>query len=165
MRLGFMLLELLIVLLLVGLLACYTLPCFSLFDGWIVRMELDSLYFRFLALQQRARMGNCTKKLILNSQEGSYRVEGEKPQYLAKEVCFKKWPHSPRATQGHPTKNEGCITFQNNRVLFYASGDIDAGSVYLSDTQGRFLYRLTANVGKESALSKYYANNGQWLRL
>ena len=61
----------------------------------------------------------------------------------------------------HPMRRSQEISFENNHIIFYADGTIQAGTVYLVDVNKKLLYALTSGVGHISFLRKY-RYDGSW---
>jgi len=53
------------------------------------------------------------------------------------------------------------ITFTNNRIIFYPTGIISAGTVYLIDQAKQVMYALSNGVSQISFL-RTYRYNGSW---
>ncbi len=159
---GFTLLELLIVLSLVTLSAGLGFAWVSVFDRFMVRLELDTLYTHCMRLQQEAQLTGQTKELIFDRVRQRYQI-GQKQYVLSSHVRF-----AERAeVQGPPSQSRGHqlgITFVKNKMIFYPDGIISSGTVYLTDKAKKYLYALSVGVSQVSYVRKYVYQNG-WVLL
>jgi len=159
---GFAVLELLIVLSLITLSAGLGLAWFSVFDRFMIRLELDTLYTHCMRLQQEAQLTGQTKELIFDHVHHSYEI-GQKWYVLSSHVRF-----AERADiQGPPSQRKGHqqgITFIKDKILFYPDGIISSGTVYITDKAKKYLYALSVGVSQVSYIRKYVYQNG-WVIL
>jgi type II secretory pathway pseudopilin PulG len=164
MRQGFALLEFLIVIALCVLMASLVMSGSALFDQLLVRMEMDTLYTRILALQHRARLTNTDQALIFDVDANSYH-DDTRLHHLTPPVCF----GFPSAVKGPPSQPnaqlKSAVTFPENRIVVKPDGDVmSSGSVYLTDKNRQCLYALTISVAQVSYVRCYIYENG-WARL
>lgn len=152
---GFTLIELMIVLALCMLGATLVFQSRSLFHETGIRVEQDLLYATCLYLQQSAMMNN--EEVILafdHDASQGYSFEGTE-RSLYPQVRFGVIP-GVKGPPSSPTKElRSGITFRKKCITFYPDGIIDAGTVYLTDTDNHYLYALSSGVGAVSYLRRY----------
>jgi type II secretory pathway pseudopilin PulG len=163
-REGFTLIQVLIVLALSALLAGVTVPVFTFFDKLSARAELDRLYELCVLLQQRAQLENREYMLEFDLQKHTYAAQDQ--QYaLSKNVRFgvlqgvKGPPAQPHRLLAQP------VTFPHNTIIFYPSGVIHPGSLYLVDRSTSSLYALTVSVSAFSYIRRYSYTTSGWKAL
>lgn len=157
---GFMLLEVAIVLALIAIGAALTIPTFRIFDRLMVKTEIDVLYLAIKSLEQKAITSGKSYDLIFNEKDNSYTAEG-----LVYHL------HSPaifgivERVVGPPSNPQKIITkavnFPDNKITIFADGVIQAGSIYITDKNKKYLYALTCPVSDISYLRRY-VYNGHW---
>ena len=163
MRSGMMLLELIAVLALLIVTVSLSLPVFSVFDRFLVRTELDTLYLTCTALQHEAQLTGKAQELRFIVKEHAY-AWGDKRHRLHDAVRFGTVPNvagppaAPHAIITHP------VTFPGNKIVFYPDGIVQAGAVYLVDKARRFLFALTCPVSHISYMRRY-AYQARWAPL
>lgn len=159
---GFLLLYVSMVLAFVLIIVMLAVPHLSFLSRHVVRQEVENLkqfitYAHRLALAT-GEMQTLTIDAIHN------KVSGAGRQYqLARGVRFGVLPH----VQGPPAHPDGVIlqptTFKNNQIVCYAHGIIDAGTLYITDDRGSWLYAVSSGVSPVSYLRTYYYD-GSWKR-
>ena len=160
---GLTLVEMLVVLALVAFLFTLSSSNFSFFHRITVRAQLEQLQMVCRHLQQRAMTLNQQQELMFDEVTNSYSF-GKQTTVLPHFVRFgvlpgvKGPPATPTTALSHP------ITFKKNRIVFHPDGIISPGTVYLMDTNNRFLYALSCGVAQVSFLRLYRYRNG-WEQL
>lgn len=132
---GFSLFELTIVIALISFIALISLEGFSWYDQYRVHQELDHLYTFFCTLSLRA----CAQQKPLTITLADIILD--------------------------PAVTISQNTFVQNRIIFFPDGKIQPGSLYLTDTQERYLYALTIPVGQVSYIRRYRYDHHRWVLL
>lgn len=158
---GFSLFELCIVLALVAFFATIALVTFPSYDQLFVHAELDRLYTAFLACAHKAIASGTTQTISFDSKQMSYKCDGI-TYPLANRVCFGSVEQSwgPPANPREPIKEP--ITFVHQRALCYPDGKIQAGTIYLTDTNHTSMFAITSSVGQVSYLRRYRYTHQTW---
>ena len=155
---GFTLIELAIVLALFLLLTIFTQINFNFLDRMILHTEIEKLYSICRYLQQCALVNNKQQELVFSQDNKCYRHNNHDEKLSAK-VSFGFIP----GTKGPPASAnkliQKSITFANNRIIFYPTGIISAGTVYLTDQAKQIMYALSNGVSQISFLRTYRYNN------
>lgn len=162
-RQGFLLFELLLVFGLVSFIACLAFIQMRFLTHSYVRAEIEALYQMCLYAQRRAISSGQTCTVVLDIAKHSYACN-DHVCVFAGNVRFGVLPH----VKGPPSAPQQALvhasTFKNNRINCSPDGIIDAGTVYLIDTDKQSLYALTSGVAPYSFIRTYrYA--GKWQRL
>ncbi len=157
---GFSLIEALVVLALITLIAGLGLCNLRSFYGLMVRADIEKLYTVCMYLQQKALSSQTKQVLRFDVGRKSYAYD-DGTQQLNSRVCYGFIP----GVQGPPSSPHAPIgkqlSFENDHIIFYADGTIQAGTVYLVDVNKKSLYALTSGVGHISFLRKY-RYDGSW---
>jgi len=160
---GFTLLEVVIVLALIAIGAALTIPMFRIFDRLMVKTEVDVLYLAIKSLEQKAITSGKAYELVFNEKDNSYTVESI-VYHLHSPAIFgivEKVTGPPSNPQKIITKS---INFPDNKITIFSDGVIQAGSVYITDKNKKYLYALTCPVADISYLRRY-VYNGRWTLL
>ena len=158
---GFSLLELCIVIALVALLATIGLITFPSYDRLFVHTELDRLYTVFLACAHKAIATNTVQTILFDIKNNSYILDNISHP-LTQHVCFGFIPKSS-GPPAHPVQPiEDAVTFVHQQALFYPDGKIQAGTIYLTDTDKQNMFALTSAVGQVSYVRRYRYTANAW---
>lgn len=124
----------------------------------VVRAEIEKLHSICCYLRQVAQLSNRQCILSFDTLNGSYTYENTH-ELLPKYVHFGAAPDllGP-PSDPHKKINHG-VTFPLNQIIFYPTGIVHAGTVYLSDIDNTCTYALTCAVSQASYLRKYYYNS------
>lgn len=156
---GFLLLEVLVVLALVAALMALSGACSSFVRRALVRAEIEKLHTICCYLKQVAQVSNGQCTLSFDVQKGLYRYE-DTVETLPKQVMF----GAPMRVLGPPSAPLKAVTrgvtFPQDQIVFYPSGIVHAGTVYLSDTGGAYTCALSCAVSQVSYLRKYFYDDG-----
>ena len=164
---GFSLIETGIVLMLLSALMCLGMHSFQEYDRLLLHNELNRLYMLCIAYSQRAALQqrpyeitfSSTNSQIINITEPSQ----EEIHHLTNGTQFgiltsvKGPPATPQNFITQP------ITFVGNKITFYPDGKIQPGTLYLTDTNKRWLYALSCSVGTLSYLRRYRYEQNKWI--
>lgn len=147
---GYSLIEICIV---VALIACTALVgsfAISWIDHALVRTQLDTIYHLFRALSRKAMLDGTIHTLFFEEKSLAY---DDQTLDLYPKIIF-----------GTPEHTKP-ITFVEKRVLFFPDGNIQAGSLYITDTAHRWYYALTCAVGHTCYIRRYRYHNNHWVLL
>lgn len=157
---GFSLIEVLIVLALIGTITALAIWNTQSLYRLTVRADIEKLYTTCLYLQQKALSCQEKQTLYFALDKKTYRYENC-AERLNTQVLY----GFIAGAKGPPSSPHVLITqensFENNQIVFYPDGVIQAGTLYLTDVNKRVLYALTSGVGQVSFLRKYYYD-GSW---
>lgn len=131
---GFLLFELMIILLMMTMIGMAGCAVYTSWNHLIVRQELDRLQTLFFAYSAQAV--RLQKSISCSLADIA----------LAPGVCF----------------GPDC-TFSQREVIFYPDGKIKPGTLYLTDTQHKWWYALTCQVGEISYLRRYRQEGTKWV--
>lgn len=152
---GFLLLEVLVVLALIAVLMALSSAHSNFVRRALVRAEIEKLHTICSYLKQVAQVSNTQCILTFDVAQGSYRYE-DTVEKLPKQIVFAA-PHGvlgpPSAPQKAVTKG---VTFPQDRIVFYPTGIVHAGTVYISDREGTYTCALSCAVSQVSYLRKYF---------
>ena len=151
---GFTLFEVSIVIMLVVLMVSLGMGYFRVIDRTLVRMELDKLYMLFVKLQQRARYEQKNLEISFDAVNNSYTY-GNTVEKLAQGTQFGIIPNAKGPPSSPTTVLKNPVTFVDQRVIFYADGTIQAGTLYLTNTAHTILYALSCPISQVSYIRRY----------
>ncbi len=159
---GFTLIEVTIVLSLILLIATISIPSLLFLNQQVVVSDLEKLNMIFPYLQQCAVSSNKNITLKFDPINHEYSFENQKVK-LSRNVEF-GIKNEIKGSPASASKNiNSPISFVNNQTIFYSTGKIQPGSVYLIDSAKKYLYALTVPVSQISFIRKYRYENGKWL--
>ena len=157
-RPGFTLIELAVVLALFLLLTIFSQININFLDRMILHTEIEKLQTICRYLQQCSLVSNKEQELVLSQANKSYRYNNHNEMLPAK-VSFGFIPGSKGPPASADKLIQKPITFVNNRIVFYPTGIISAGTVYLTDQKKQVMYALSNAVSQISFLRTYRYNN------
>lgn len=150
---GFSLMELCIVIALCALLVSLGTSFFAVHKRMLVRMDFDALYAVCVSLAQRAVALQQEQKLVFDGAAHAYSVNGQR--YTMSAAYF----GVPIGAMGPPSDPHAIITdpvhFRDHTILFYPDGKIQAGTVYLTDSDHTIGYALTCPIAQFSYIRRY----------
>lgn len=151
---GASLVELLVVCTAIVLLAGLSIQYLSIIQRSAVRTEAALLYTACRFMQRLACATQQEQRLILDPIHNSYRYHGIEHR-LHHQVQFGFMPN----TKGPPASPEYLvhkpITFVDNAIIFYPTGIISAGTIYITDAHRSCCYALSNGVAQVSCLRMY----------
>jgi type II secretory pathway pseudopilin PulG len=160
---GYLLIEVCICIVLILILSTIAVPSLRFLNQQILNSDLEKLNMTFAFMQQDAVSSNKNETLIFNDNK-SYSFLNYKEK-LSNNIEFgllpkiKGPPSSPNKVVTNP------ISFTNNKVIFYSNGQIQPGTVYLTDKFKEYQYALTVPISQVSFIRKYKNENGKWILL
>ncbi len=157
---GSLLLEVSLVVLLFSILAGLVTFNVGFLHNMVLRSEVEKLYTICRYLQQKAMTCNKEFTLIFDPEHKIYTYDNAHEQ-LPAHIDFGFFPgaHGPPSA---PTKLlHTAVTFPGKRIVFYPSGIIQPGTVYLVDKNKEYMYALSCPVSVISYIRKY-TYNGSW---
>lgn len=162
-KLGFLLVELAIVLLAFCIVIGFTLSNFSYLNRILIHCELDKLHAAALYASRCAQVSNRECSLIFDVKNNGYTVQKHQEK-LAKgvEFGFLQGAKGPPSIPHTPIKS--AITYRGSHITFYPSGIMQAGTVYLIDEQKTMMYALSSPVAQYSFMRKY-RYDAQWAHI
>jgi len=157
---GFTLIELAVVLALFLLLSIFVQVNINFLDRMILHTEIEKLQTICRYLQQCALVSNKQQELIFSQANKSYHHHNHN-ETLPTKVSFDfiSGAKGPPASANKLIQKS--ITFANNRIIFYPTGIISAGTVYLTDQTKQAMYALSNGVSQISFL-RTYRYNSSW---
>jgi type II secretory pathway pseudopilin PulG len=156
---GISLIELLVVCVLITLLAGLSISMISILQHTAVRAELALLQTTCRYMQQLASATHQEQRLYLDPIHNSYRYNAI-THTLHPQVQF-GYLHN---TKGPPANSDSLInkpvSFVDNVIIFYPTGIISSGTLYLTNTKRTCCYALSNGVAHVSYLRSYIYKNG-----
>jgi type II secretory pathway pseudopilin PulG len=165
-RPGFMLIEIGVVLGLLMIMMGLAMPSLMFIHKQMAHAELEKLYARVCFLRARAIMSNHIQTLHFDEYSASYQTgDSQQKIHLSNHVQFAVVPQllGPPSNPTHQILSP--VTFPHNTLTLYPDGTMQAGAVYLTDSNSRCLYALTIPVGQRSCVRKYRYDTGTWVLL
>jgi len=157
---GFTLIELAVVFALFLLLTILIQINSNFLNRLIIQSEIEKLYTICRYLQQCALVSNKEQALIINQDLKSYQYQNH-TETLPVQVSF----GFVSGTKGPPSCADNmirsAITFTRNRIIFYPTGIISSGTIYLTDHVKQVMYALSNGVSQISFL-RIYRYDGTW---
>jgi prepilin-type N-terminal cleavage/methylation domain-containing protein len=153
-KLGFSLIELMLVVSLTAILVTVTFTNFSFLNRTIIAQEIDKLYAAILFTQNWAIVSNKTQTIVFDKAQKLYSFNG-RIEKLAKPLEFGFLPlvKGPPSAPTHDINNP--ITFKNNTLECTPQGIISSGAIYIVDKDKTCMYALSSSVSQVSFLRKY----------
>lgn len=138
----------------------------SWFSNFAAQTELKRIQSFFRYMQQKAITQKQDIKVILDVEKNWFKetdVTGNETFELQEHMRFKVCP----GIQGPPSSPIYAvtkpITFPNNEVIFYKTGVLSSGTMYLLDTQSNTQYALSNAVSSISFVRLYQYANETWI--
>lgn len=151
---GSTLLEVVVVCALFVTLATLCIGAYRFFHRFAAQIELEQLYMACRYMQRRAMCTHQEQHLVFNLQERRYQY-ANRSHTLMNGVEFGVI-NGVQGPPAHPTHAViKPITFPNNTIIFYPSGIISSGSVYITDNAHSCCYALSNGVSSISLLRRY----------
>jgi len=121
----------------------------------LVRAEIEKLHTICCYLKQVAQVSNKQYVLNFNVDQGCYSYNNT-VETLPKQLVFGVAPGvlGPPSAPHKPIARG--VTFPNGQIVFYPSGIIHAGTVYISDNDYTYTYALSCAVSHFSYIRKYF---------
>ena len=162
-RNGYLLIELLIVFSLFIFCATVMIYHKNYLHRLVVRAELEKLYTTCIYLRAKAVTDNKELMLHFDQTKQNYSY-GTVTEHLPKLVQFGslKGAEGPPSTANLPINSP--ITFVQQRIIFYPTGIIQSGTIYLVDRNKTVMYALSNPVSHVSFLRRY-RYDGAWHQL
>jgi len=161
-RVGYLLFELLVVLVLIAIVALATMGTGSWQSHQLLRYEVDTLYYAIIAASQRALCRGTLERLSFPTRT-SWRSAATE-HTLAESVTFGTIPQL-KGPPSHPvTTVTDPISFVGHGIICYPNGQVQPGTVYFTDEQ-QHVYAITCPVSSISYMRRYRYVDGRWERL
>jgi len=161
-RPGFSLIELTIILALVSLIACLTLPLLTFFNRFALLAQAEKIVSMVTYVQHKAIIEHETHTLTLDTAHARY-MDDKFTEILNPPIQFGIKPN----TYGPPSKPTTLLTrpstFANDQILFYPNGTISSGTVYLTDTSKAFMYAISIGVAQMPYVRLYRHAGNTWM--
>lgn len=152
---GFLLFELLVVIALMVILTGLVGSNSSFLRKALVRAQIEKLHTVCCYLKQLAQVSNKQYVLRFDVDQRSYSYDNM-VEILPRHLVFGVAP----GILGPPSAPYKLIargvTFPNNQIIFYPSGIVHAGTVYISDNDYTYTYALSCAVSHFSYIRKYF---------
>lgn len=136
-----------------------TIASISFLHRFAVQIELEQLYMACRYMQRRAMCTHQEQYIHINETKGSYTFAGRQHQ-LSPQVIFGIMP----GIKGSPSQTSQSIsrpiTFINNKIIFYPTGIVSSGTLYLTDRKKTCCYALSNGVSHISLIRRYRYHNG-----
>jgi len=116
-------------------------------------------------MQQKATIQQQDIKVVFDTEKNQCREIGQTGNEvltLHKDIRFQALAHvqGPPSSPSHAITKP--ITFANNTIIFYKTGVLSSGVVYLLDTQNNVQYALSNAVSSISFIRLYQYAAGKW---
>lgn len=160
---GYILVELLVVIVLFGCIFGAGALSVRWIEQLLVRAELDKFLMVCYSLQQRARATGKEILLTFDQEKKSYHF-GNQNESMVPGVYFAFPDHAPTLSNS-TLRMKKPITFVENKISFYPSGIVQAGTVCFSNFSKKVGYALSSSVGVLSQLRQYAWNGRSWKQL
>ena len=161
---GSSLVELSVLLGIFSITASLAIPNLFFLNKNTVRFETEKLCMTFNYLRQKAIASGEQELLKFDKARGVYSYDGH-VEKLPASVQFGFVPRA-KGPPGDPKKAlKDPVTFKGCKVIFYPTGIIDSGSVYLTDSKKSCGYALSNAISQISYLRGYRFDCGSWVRL
>ena len=159
-RSGFSLIETMVVITIIGILAVTVHVNTSFFTASLMRAQLTSLCNMCQLARHTAMASNSTETITFDLRAHTYRWKDRVEQL----PIGMKFGYIP-GTKGPPSNPVAPlytpVTFTGSHITFYPDGIIQAGTVYLVDTNATTMYALSNAVAHISYL-RLYRYDGAW---
>lgn len=126
----------------------------SFFNNALEKAEVERFYITALHLGHCAQTTHTIQELVINPENGSYSTK-KTTVFLKSGLQFGK----PSITLSQNIN--GKTSFAHNKIVFYPSGIISAGTVYFTRTDSSRMYAISSAVSSISFLRKYQYD-GSW---
>jgi len=156
---AFSLLELMIVIALFSLVSMISIGSYQSYHRFLISVELNQLRLLLLCLRYKAMALHSTISVLLNPAQHSYTFDNQAHHMRC--ALFNYLP----GTMGPPAYPHQmivkAITFDHDRINFYADGSVSAGTLYVTDKQNSCMYALTIAVNEFFNIRIYSYNASQ----
>jgi hypothetical protein len=166
---GFLLFEFIITLLLLITFSAGLFVSYRWTSYFGVRTELNAFMIFLRYIQQRAIVEGKDRIVVLDIDRHSYCIKNEKEKseyFFLNDTKFvvlsgvKGPPSSPNLAPGKP------VTFIDHEIVFYKTGIISSGIVYIADVKNHNQYAISNAVASYSTLRLYrYTKDEKWVLL
>ena len=126
----------------------------SFLHRMVVRSELEKITTVCSYLQRVAMMTHKPQKLTFDPAHNTYSYN-DTHCALAPHVQFGVGPGIKGPPGGALYLVSKSVTFPGNSITFHPDGVIQAGTIYLTDSQKKNTYALTCSVAQVSYLRRY----------
>ncbi len=152
---GFSLIELIIVIAIIGILSALVAINFSFFDSALIKSEIHKIHTVCHYLRRKAMMTNKIHTLTFDIKTNSYVYDDVHEQFAQQVIIncksgIKGPPSTPTYLITKP------VTFKNNTIIFYPSGIVSAGTLYLTDKYNNYQYALSVPIASISYIRMYH---------
>lgn len=169
--LAFSIIEMLIVLAIIAVLACMTVPQFFSLKKQALTNDIDQLFTVCAYLQQKAISRHTFFYLSFDEENNSYTYPGINNKQttisLSNNICYGFIP-KVKGPPGDPTKPiTSAITFDakssTHSITFFSDGKISPGTVYFVDSKKKLMGALTCGLAHMSYMRKYFYTQKKWI--
>lgn len=160
---GFFLLELVIVLALIAMIVSMTFMNSQLLTEQNLKGHLQNIYAAIMYTHRAALATGMPQTITFDIQHNRYYV-GDTPYELSRDIAFDFLPGTkgPPATPVHAITK--AITFVDLKLTAHPDGTVQAGTIYLTDKNKKYMYALTVPAGHVSFI-RCYEFNTTWKKL
>jgi lysozyme family protein len=133
----------------------------------MVRAEINGIVLFFSYMQNKALLQGEDLEVVFDIEKGSYyerNVQANHVHFLHQDIKIhilpgvKGPPSSPQAIVQKP------ITFVGNTVIFYKTGIVSSGVIYIADTKNNVQYAISNAVSSISCIRLYqYTKDEKWV--
>lgn len=151
---GYGLLQLGILLSVLVVIAMVSLPRLSFLQHQLYRTEIEKMMLMCKYLQRLALVHNQDQYLHIFPNESCYEGAGHR-EYLPRGLTFSVLP----GVYGPPSNPQQLLqaytTFKDDRIVFYAQGIMQSGTIYLADRDNKLMYAISSAVSPIAHLRAY----------
>jgi len=168
---AFSIIEMLIVLAIIAVLTCMTVPQFFSLRKQALSNDIDQLFMICAYLQQKAISRHTFLSLVFDEKNKSYTYPGINNKQtvvtLSNNIQYGFIPAS-KGPPGDPTKLiTSPITFDTKNathsITFFNDGKISPGTVYIVDSKRKLMGAMTCGLAHMSYMRKYFYTQKKWI--
>lgn len=160
---GFLLIECMLVLTLLGFLVGLSFSLTHLFDRLLVRSEVDLLINTIEAQRAIAVIDRKDNAIVFNKEQ-KYEYDTITHTF-ARSVGFVYPSHSygPPSAPTSPIKQ--AVSFVDNKLICFATGAMSSGVLYIGSLAQNCFYALSSAIGEWGVLRLYWYDKNKWKKI
>lgn len=157
---GFYIFELILIIFLTAIVLKFTINgALNFFNSQILKAQAEKLYQTIYALKNRAQLQNKKIEIKINTNQNIYSYENQQEK-LNKNIKFGFLENSFGPPSSPNKKITKACTFKNDTIKIEPNGEINPGTIYLTDKNQKFMSAISIGIAKTIFIRKYsYKNN------